>query len=359
MSATAISSPRPLRLGEILDQAIRLYRGNFLKFIGIIALVQIPLTLIQVLSSALTFSNVPQAASEPTMEPFGDGFGSMFYLGLVASLFTAIAAFVLLQGVATAALTRAIADSYLGEPIEVLKSYRKIGSSWLVILAAYLIILLLIILSAIWTIVPCVGWFTGLGILVYIFLVIIPLMPVIVVIERQGVFGSLRRTWDLARRRFWWIFGAMLLLYLFAAFVFTGPSALVSLLLQFFMGESLLEPATGFTFQSILQSLVGLVGSLIYLPLQLTTITLMYFDLRVRTEGFDLVMLAQGSVSQPTDVGALTAQAPPAESGGLISGTEMLNFVGVTFVGGIIFLILSLVTTLLGILAMIAGGGPP
>jgi len=39
---------RPLSLGEILDQAIRLYRHNFLFLVGIIALAEIPFLLVQV-----------------------------------------------------------------------------------------------------------------------------------------------------------------------------------------------------------------------------------------------------------------------------------------------------------------------
>lgn len=42
MSATDLSYLRPLSLGQLFDQAIRLYRRNFWKFVGIIAVVQIP-----------------------------------------------------------------------------------------------------------------------------------------------------------------------------------------------------------------------------------------------------------------------------------------------------------------------------
>jgi hypothetical protein len=41
-AGTATAKLRPLRLVELIDQAIHLYRRNFCKFIGIIAVVQIP-----------------------------------------------------------------------------------------------------------------------------------------------------------------------------------------------------------------------------------------------------------------------------------------------------------------------------
>ena len=34
---------RPLGMGELFDRAIRLYRRNFFKFVGVLALMQIPL----------------------------------------------------------------------------------------------------------------------------------------------------------------------------------------------------------------------------------------------------------------------------------------------------------------------------
>ena len=51
---------RPLGLGQLLDQAIRLYRQNFFKFIGIVAIVQIPLGLIQLGISLVTLDGIAQ-----------------------------------------------------------------------------------------------------------------------------------------------------------------------------------------------------------------------------------------------------------------------------------------------------------
>ena len=53
----AESAPPRLRsigLGELLDQAVRLYRRNFTRFIGMLALVQVPLALLQLGVSFLT-----------------------------------------------------------------------------------------------------------------------------------------------------------------------------------------------------------------------------------------------------------------------------------------------------------------
>src|SRR5690606_41503283 len=46
------------RAGEILDRAIRLYRRQFLQYVGIVALIQVPLITIQLLAALLMFGNM-------------------------------------------------------------------------------------------------------------------------------------------------------------------------------------------------------------------------------------------------------------------------------------------------------------
>jgi hypothetical protein len=58
MTTAALPQLRSRGIGELLDQAVRLYRQNFLKFIGIVALIQIPITFIQVITSLVAFSGV-------------------------------------------------------------------------------------------------------------------------------------------------------------------------------------------------------------------------------------------------------------------------------------------------------------
>ena len=54
---------RPLRLGELLDQAIRLYRRNFITFVGIVAMVYVPLMILQIASTALMTSSLDTLTS--------------------------------------------------------------------------------------------------------------------------------------------------------------------------------------------------------------------------------------------------------------------------------------------------------
>src|SRR5712692_1831635 len=102
MTASSLPVLRPLGIGELLDQAIRLYRRNFLNFIGIIAVVQIPIGLLQFLISLLTLQNSPVTSGVRPLPP--DAIFSPALLGAQAgTFFIAIVSFILVQGVGTAA----------------------------------------------------------------------------------------------------------------------------------------------------------------------------------------------------------------------------------------------------------------
>jgi len=101
----------------------------------------------------------------------------------------------------------------------------------------------------------------------------------------------------------------------------------------------------------ILQALTSLVFSLLFVPLQLIAFTLLYFDLRVRTEGLDLAMLTQDAAAGPD---AVTRQAPPAESGNLITGRDLGNFFLLSLGFGAIYGVIIGAVTLIGVLFGIA-----
>jgi len=124
------------------------------------------------------------------------------------------------------------------------------------------------------------------------------------------------------------VIGFVALIFLFNFIVVSGPNLIISAIFQGLIlgaaraGHSAVNLVTA---EVIVQSLLTLVFSLIYVPLQLIGFTLLYFDLRVRTEGLDLAMLSQdAAVTAPEAV--VTGQAPPAEHRGLITGRELGYF---------------------------------
>ncbi len=323
----SLTTLRPLRLGELLDRAIRLYRGNFLTFIGIIAVVYVPLMVLQTAAGALMSSSMLNGISTP--EEIFSNYG--YWIGIFSSLILSFIQFVLVQGIATGALTRAVSDNYLGKPTGILDAYRGIRGSWLTLLGALLLLGIIVIGLFIWWMVPCIGWFTGLGMWLFVVTVVNPLVPPVVVLENQGAVNAIRRAWSLARRRFWPVLGYVLVLALFSLIVVNGPAAIANvLLLQVF--RSFTDPTLQLVLTSVVQGLVQIIFVLLYLPLQLTAYTLIYFDLRVRTEGFDLAILTM-ETSDSLDLSQVVTTPAPAVNESLITGAEFGNFAILSLAG--------------------------
>jgi hypothetical protein len=325
---------RALRLGELLDQAIHLYRRNFLTFIGIIAVVYVPLMLLQTASSALLSSSLLDISS--TRNPQEIFSNNAYLVGMISTLILAFIQFILVQGIATGALTRAVADNYLGKKTGILDAYRGIGRSWVSLLGALLLVGLLVFVAFLWWIIPCIGWFTGLGIVAFLVAAVNPLVAPIVVLEGQRATDAVRRAWSLARRRFWPVLGYVLVLYLFSLLIVNGPVAIVNLILAQALG-SVNDPTMRLVIMSIIQMLVSLVALLIYYPLQMTAFTLIYFDLRVRTEGIDLALLTMNE-TKLADASQAIAVSPSQPSERLITGADLGNFAILTLVATGVYL---------------------
>jgi hypothetical protein len=347
---------RPLSPGEILDQAIRLYRRNFLTFIGIIAMVQVPLTLVQLVFSLLSLNNSLQVLESPATSTPSDLFTPSYFIGIAGSLLTTLLGVILVQGIATAALTRAIAENRLGHKIGILEAYKRIGSAWLRILGALLLIILIDLALLVWFLIPCVGWLTGLGMLTFINFAVFPLVSPIIVLEGKNPHPAMRRAWDLARRRFWWMLGFVVILYLFAQLVISGPAMLLSWILGLALPQQL-GIGSGTLIATMINSLVTMLMGLIYLPVQLSAITLLYFDLRVRTEGFDLLLRANEEASPGADILLLTSQAPPPASDAIITVREWGYFAAMTIFFGLAYTILVFGIIILGGLLFGASSG--
>lgn len=112
-----------------------------------------------------------------------------------------------------------------------------------------------------------------------LFLVTAPVIGV----ERLGPIAAMKRSWRLVRRRFWPVLGLALL------------SGLVATLFGYALGLvptviSLLVGTDGYGW--LLTAASGIITSIITMPVVAGATVLVYLDLRVRTEGLDLELLA-------------------------------------------------------------------
>jgi hypothetical protein len=291
MEANPAVNLKPLGMGQIIDRAVRLYRHNFLQYVGIVALAQIPMLIF-----SATFPLMTVGLETAVLDIGPESLVGLGLLSIVSVLVGAV-----LTQVAVAAMTQAIADTYLGRPTGIIEAFSRIGRAWVQLLLALLLAGFVMVLLLAWTIIPCVGWLTGPGMFIFAAVVAAPLIVPVVVLERCSATEAISRVWHLARRRFWWLLGFMLLLSILSQIVVTGPSLLLSSALMPFVGTSL-----GLLGQNIIQSISSVLLNVLYLPLYTACVALLYFDIRVRTEGLDLALLAASREEK-------TAVASPAE----------------------------------------------
>ena len=282
MDISTLPALRPLRLGELLDQAIRLYRRNFLTFVGIMALVYIPYMLLQTSISAISLNTMQ---STPARELFTS---PGYWLFIISTFVGSMLSSIFVGGMGTAALTRAIADSYLGQKITIFGAYKKVGFFWIHLILTSILLGLITSFVSFWTVIPIVGWFTGIGLLIFLSGVVSELLPALVVIEKLKGLDPITRAWNLARRRFWWLLGLSIIIFLFNLLVVVGPTLLINALATSLLGGSTVGNTA--VISTLISSILSGLLHLFTLPILAAVWTLVYFDLRIRTEGFDLVL---------------------------------------------------------------------
>jgi hypothetical protein len=275
---------RPLALMEIVDQTFRLYRSNFWLFVGVASVPWIPGG---VVLGALLVSFTTRAhgvfASQRAMEDF---FGSPENLVpvLVAGVVGGVL-FVLASLLVSAALTRAISDRYLGKPVGVRSAYRDVVRR----LGAFLGTMFCVYLPWLLFLVPILNLFLA----VYYFWV--RFATQVFIIENQRNFAAVKRSRVLVGGGVW----AQLLV---VGFVIQALGWVVS----FGLGQAADVPLALLGPDSMVGNVVSVLGAIlgmvVVMPVMPIATTLIYYDSRIRKEGFDLQMLAQ----------ELGEQLPPA-----------------------------------------------
>lgn len=268
----ATSTPpvlRPLGIADLLDTALNLYRQNFSCFIGITAIIYVPLGIVQVVTAYLTMSfleNTPNP-TDVSWEKL-----TVYIISLVGIL--------LLLGLAApiceAALAVAVSRRYLNQKIGVGAAYRFVGKRFWLLVGLLLLVGLMVGVGTLFCIVP--GIYLG---------VLCLFVSPIIVIEGLPGLGSLRRSLDLVQGEWWRCFSVYLLLNMLIGLLVGAIAWPVSILTIAFCGE-----ANTVLAQAINQA-VKAAAIVVVQPLNVTGLVLLYYDLRVRKEGFDLQLLAQ------------------------------------------------------------------
>lgn len=328
---------RPLRLGEVLDASIRLYRRHFWLFVGVIVLAEIPFLLVQVVLPLLYRSNADQ-----------DIFTLHWWVINGSNWFMR---WIFVDSIGAMALSYVISQCYMRQPTSLFAAYGRTLRSLLGQAGAMFVLSGLLVAITIWGLVPCIGWVSSSGIFIFLTVAVMPLIPVVLVIERQPSLKAILRAWDLARRRFFWLMFFNSMLAVFGWTLALGPSMVATGAVAALINQGV-GTASPDVVYSIIWSVSGTLFNMLFLPIQMGAWTVTYYDLRVRSEAFDLALL---TVENPEDTNQLV-QLPPMEK--WFSWMDLLKLSSVSFAIFAFFMLLQVLQYLLIMLLILAYPGP-
>jgi len=262
--ASAISNFKERDLGGIVDELFRVYLMNFLSFLGIIAVAGIPLAIIGAVLGWYVLSYPLPDTAEFTI----------LFLLIAVLVIASILAYLLMS----AAVTYAVAVHYQGNRIAIRQTYQFAWHRLSSLVGAVFLVGLAVFAMGITIIgIPAAIYFG----VTWVFIV------QTVVLEHRSARRSLSRSSILVKRTWWRVLGILIIIGLIQSILSAVAGGIVGFIIGLIGGLADILPvelATNFA-----GSLVGM----IFIPIGLIGTTLLYFDLRIRKEGYNLEIMAQ------------------------------------------------------------------
>jgi len=320
----AVFELKPLNLADLLDAIVRLYTRYFGRIVRIGAVVYVPLGVLNVVAAALVFQGLDVTGPLPDR---GFGVVGLAAYGLLVILFW------LSMPLVQAAIAKAVAEYYLGAETSVADAYAFALRRWPSLIAVALFTALVVGVVVTAVTIPTALLIAGaaslggdaapvaavvLGVIVALVMVHVMLViviklffgPLAVVLEEVGPIHALQRSWELTGGHFWRILVSLGLLWLFVVML-TGIVVWPAQAAAYFV--------QGIPFgvtQAVLSALSA-AAQLLLQPIQIVGTVLIYYDLRMRKEGFDLTMMAE-AIGEPQ----LAARAASGEAQPLFAAPE-------------------------------------
>jgi hypothetical protein len=295
---------RPLKLGDFFDGAFKTIRRNPKAMVGLAALVSTVAMILPVFIALLLAASGDLSfdVSSPDSGVSGLGTGAVSLVSNLGGLFGAIAT-VVLNGM----LVRVVAEAVLGRKTSIGEAWaavrgrllRLFGLTLLNVLAGVLLLGVPVAVGVL------VGFSSGVGAgfavgvplallgfcaLLFVQVRCFLLAPPALVLERTGVFASVRRATSLSRDQFWRLLGIWLLTNLVvgvASQIVAIPLGLIGGAAGVVIGGT--TGALALVFASYLSQII--VGA-ITTPFTSGVVALQYVDQRIRKEGLDVQLIA-------------------------------------------------------------------
>ena len=286
---------RPLSVGDIIDRVLRLIRANIVLFIGIALIPDLILEILQRVSglSQTLDPNDLRVLFDPQSAPVSPRQFQPPNTGAVIAVVIVSIAVSLIQA---GALIQAIGQRYLGRTITVREAYERglraaprLVLSALVVVVVFTAVILVIVAGVALlnasagagialALVGIVGFFF---VLPWAFLSLTVVGPAIV-LEGLGPIAAIRRSFHLMDKARLRALGLYILVWIIS--IILGIVLGIVFLVSF-----VTDPAV----RSVLQVVASVVSSVISSPLLYGAAVVLFYDLRVRKEAFDLQLAAE------------------------------------------------------------------
>src|SRR3954453_15971183 len=263
-----VSELRPRGIGEILDSSVALYRARFSTLARLAAIIVIP---VQLLSALVLISAQPddfdvniRGAVTPRYTSGATQFAAVVVIAVVGVLSTALI---------VAVCARVIGDAYIGRRGDATESYKAVRPRVFAIVGTALIV----IVSEAIGLAFC---FVGTLVPLTLFAVAIPVL----ILEAIGVSAALGRSVALTKAHIGHVLGLVVTTQVLAAIVNFALAAAVQFVLR----------TSGTPIEAVIgQSLANIVAGILTTPFVAAATVVLYFDLRIRDEAFDVQLLMQ------------------------------------------------------------------
>ena len=313
---------RPLSFGEILDVAIKIVTRNALTLFKLVAVIVVPL---QILSALILASTSPElSGSQSVFNPSSPSDLTMSTDDVWRSIAgTAVLIVVNFIGgsLATAACYRAVGDAYLGGRPGWRESLgyglRRLHSvAWItflialatggIFIAGFLGIAFVVALDggALAILILVLGMLALIPLVIWLYFSWSVAIPAMLTEDARGT-KALGRSFRLVKRRWWPVFGVQLVATVATGIIASILGVIPEIVLLGDLGDSELAALA-------LRGLSTAIASILTTPFLAAVTVVLYFDLRVRKEGFDLQLLAQQiGVAPPEGIPAGVLPPPP------------------------------------------------
>jgi hypothetical protein len=220
---------------------------------------------------------VPVYAINLLMEAFMSSGGPQDLSALLASLIFLLLWVIVALPLSVGSATYAVSRLYLGEEVTIGEAYGRAWKRIGTLINTQFTIGIRVLLGFILLIVPGILWSLSYAIAI----------PV-VMIEGQKTRVSMRRSWELVSGQRGKVFLVILVLQILAGVIQGAIAAIFAMT----VGVETVMTSVAF-------SAVTYVIALFLIPLQTIAPILLYYDFRIRKEGFDLEMLSQAFAPVP------------------------------------------------------------